>query len=71
MKQKKKSINEADSLRFQFGSLKRGQYAKYLPYAFTEQGVAMFSSVLNSARYTGQYPDYEDIYQIKTNAINS
>ena len=41
---------EADSLRFQFGSLKRGQHTKYLPRAFTEQGVAMLSSVLNSKR---------------------
>lgn len=30
--------------------LKRGQHLKYLPYAFTEQGVAMLSSVLNSER---------------------
>ncbi len=42
--------NEADSLRFQFRILKRGQHAKYLPYVFTEQGVAMLSSVLNSKR---------------------
>jgi hypothetical protein len=28
----------------------RGRYSKYLPYAFTEQGVAMLSSVLNSER---------------------
>lgn len=41
---------EYDSLRCQFGTLKRGQHAKYLPYAFTEQGVAMLSSVLNSER---------------------
>jgi phage regulator Rha-like protein len=40
--------NEAISLRFQFGTLKRGQHAKYLPYAFTEQGVAMLSGVLQS-----------------------
>ena len=26
----------------------RGQHSKYLPYAFTEQGVAMLSSVLRS-----------------------
>jgi hypothetical protein len=26
----------------------RGSHRKYLPYAFTEQGVAMLSSVLNS-----------------------
>jgi hypothetical protein len=30
--------------------LKRGQNLKYLPYAFTEQGVAMLSSVLRSPR---------------------
>ena len=30
--------------------LKRGQNIKYLPYAFTEQGVAMLSSVLRSPR---------------------
>lgn len=31
---------EYDSLRRQFGTLKRGEHSKYLPYAFTEQGVA-------------------------------
>jgi len=30
--------------------LGRGQHRKYLPYAFTEQGVAMLSSVLHSPR---------------------
>lgn len=39
---------EYDSLRRQFGILKRGEHSKYLPYAFTEQGVAMLSSVLRS-----------------------
>jgi phage regulator Rha-like protein len=39
-----------DLLRYQFGTLKRGQYSKYLPFAFTENGVAMLSSVLNSKR---------------------
>jgi len=29
---------EAAGLSFQFGSLKRGQHFKYLPYVFTEQG---------------------------------
>ena len=37
-------------LRCQFGTLEIGKYSKYLPYAFTEQGVAMLSSVLNSER---------------------
>ena len=41
---------EYESLRFQFGILKRGQHAKYLPYAFTQEGVAMLSSVLRSNR---------------------
>ncbi len=41
---------EHDSLRCQFGTLERGRYAKYPPYAFTEQGVAMLSSVLNNER---------------------
>ena len=37
-------------LRSQNVTLKRGQHSKYLPFAFTEQGVAMLSSVLNSQR---------------------
>jgi len=41
---------EQDSLRSQFVTLKRGQHLKYPPFAFTEQGVAMLSSVLNSDR---------------------
>lgn len=38
------------SLRSQFATLKksRGSHQKYLPNAFTEQGIAMLSSVLNS-----------------------
>ncbi|MEI6436515.1 MAG: ORF6N domain-containing protein [Bacteroidota bacterium] len=39
---------EFDSLRSQFVTLKRGEHSKYLPYAFTEQGVAMLSGALNS-----------------------
>ncbi len=31
-------------------TLKRGANVKYLPFAFTEQGVAMLSSVLRSKR---------------------
>jgi hypothetical protein len=36
--------------RSQFVTLKRGRHTKYRPYAFTEQGVAMLSSVLHSER---------------------
>ena len=39
---------EAEFSRSQFATLKRGSNLKYLPMAFTEQGVAMLSSVLNS-----------------------
>ena len=41
---------EYQSLRSQVGTLKRGAHSKYPPMAFTEQGVAMLSSVLNSNR---------------------
>ena len=43
---------EAESLRSQFATLKprRGKHRKYHPYVFTEQGVAMLSTVLNSER---------------------
>ena len=44
------SKREYDSLRRQLGTLKRGEHSKYLPYAFTEQGVAMLSTVLKSQR---------------------
>lgn len=43
---------EWDSLKFQIGTLEdqkgRGQHRKYLPWVFTEQGVAMLSAVLNT-----------------------
>ncbi len=42
--------NDSAASRSQSVSLKRGQNIKYLPYAFTEQGVAMLSSVLRSPR---------------------
>ena len=41
---------EYASLRSQNVTLKRGQHRKYFPYAFTEQGVAMLSGLLNSDR---------------------
>ena len=43
--------DEAESLRSQFVTSKPGRGGRrYLPYAFTEPGVAMLSSVLNSER---------------------
>lgn len=44
------TIGESSSLRSQTVTLKRGQNIKYQPFAFTEQGVAMLSSVLKSRR---------------------
>jgi hypothetical protein len=44
------TLKAVDSSRSQFATLKKGQNIKYLPFAFTEQGVAMLSSVLNSDR---------------------
>ncbi len=44
-------LNEVETKalsRSQFVTLKRGGNIKYAPYAFTEQGVAMLSSVLRS-----------------------
>jgi len=47
------TAEEALRLRSQFATLDnsgRGRYRKYQPYAFTEQGVAMLSSVLKSKK---------------------
>jgi hypothetical protein len=42
---------EAASLRSQFATSKEGRGGRrYLPYVFTEQGIAMLSSVLHSER---------------------
>ena len=44
------SKKEYQSLRSQFGTLKRGSHSKYLPFAFSEQGVSMLSGVINSPK---------------------
>ena len=45
------TAEEADVLRCQIGTSNEGRGGRrYLPYVFTEQGVAMLSSVLNSER---------------------
>jgi hypothetical protein len=41
---------ELQSLRSQNATLKQGEHAKYPPYAFTEHGILMLSSVLKSDR---------------------
>ena len=45
------TADETDVLRYQIGTSKKGRGGRrYLPHVFTEQGVAMLSSVLNSER---------------------
>jgi hypothetical protein len=47
------SSDEYNTLRCHFGTLEEagpGKHRKYLPYLFTEQGVAMLSSVLKSKK---------------------
>jgi hypothetical protein len=44
------TAEEHRALRYQFGTLKRGEHIKYRPFVFSEQGVAMLSSVLRSKR---------------------
>ena len=45
------TTEEAESLRFQIGTSNEGRGGRrYLPYVFTEHGVTMLSSVLNSKR---------------------
>ena len=71
--------DEFESLRFQIEPLEskhsltsqnvilktgRGQHRKFLPYAFTEQGVAMLSGILNSDKAIQMNPDsYRDYYE--------
>ena len=58
------SREEYNSLRSQFGTLKRGTHSKYLPMAFTEQGVAMLSS-----GHRGQHRDHEGFCAAKKNIL--
>ncbi|MDD5432997.1 MAG: ORF6N domain-containing protein [Candidatus Omnitrophica bacterium] len=44
------NLMSQSSSRSQIATLKQGQNIKYLPFVFTQEGVAMLSSVLNSDR---------------------
>ncbi len=51
LNEKSENLNSQDMIansRSQYATLKQGHNIKYLPYAFTENGVAMLSSVLRS-----------------------
>lgn len=45
-----KNKDKKSILRSQFATLRWGEHIKHYPYAFTEQGIAMLSSVLKSDR---------------------
>jgi len=48
-------LTKEDCLRCQIGTIngKRGEHLKYMPYAFTENGIAMLSGVLRSSTAIG------------------
>lgn len=49
-----KDITNNINLRSKFSTLEQGKYSKYLPYAFTEQGVYMLMTVLKGELATKQ-----------------
>lgn len=53
-KNKRKHIDteEFGNLRFQFGTSSRWGGRRYLPYAFTEQGIAIAAASPSAHRYT-------------------
>ena len=56
------SKEEFTNWRSQFVTSNRDKMGlRYSPMAFTEQGVAMLSSVLNSERDSSQYSDHESV----------
>ena len=58
------TFDEYHSLRSQFVTLEkgRGKHSKYLTFAFSEQGIAMLSSILNSSKgHTDEYCHHQNI----------
>ena len=47
---------EYNSLRCKIGTLEKGKHSKFLPFAFTEQGVAMLSGILPRKLQLTQVP---------------
>lgn len=43
-------INDLENMRFQFGTAYSARNKRFLPFVFTENGVAMLSGILNSER---------------------
>lgn len=61
--------DEYSSLRSQFASSNNRGGIRYMPFAFTEHGVAQLSSVLNSDR--DKYPNNPCLYCCPANDCNS
>jgi hypothetical protein len=62
------------SLRSQFVTLKkggRGQHSRYLPYAFTEQGIGMLSAVLHSDTAIDISPSLNGKFNSQNHAVRS
>jgi hypothetical protein len=59
------TADEWDGLRFQIATSKKSRGGRrYLPYAFTEQGVAMLSSVSRSERAAGERGAFSSVLAV-------
>ena len=58
------TIRRIENLRFTIWDIKMEEESDTCRIAFTENGVAMLSSILNSRRAIhGQYPNHADFYK--------
>ena len=66
------SIEEYTFLRSQIGTLKsgRGSHKKYLPYVFTEQGVAMLATILRTNIASKMSISDEEVYNLLISKVN-
>ena len=63
------TIEEATVSRSHFATLKRGDNIKYLPLAFTEQGVMMLANVLKSKRAIEVSIKIIDVFSRPSNSL--
>jgi len=64
------TTEEAENLRSQFATSSLWGGRRYLPVAFTEQGVAMLSSVLNSPMCAISDRVRDGSFSLRNNIIN-
>ena len=66
------SKEENEILRSQNATLRHGGHSKYLPYAFTENGVLMLANVLKKwSCYRDEHKNYYRFCTAQGNAINT